>query len=188
EATTCDPQDPATLSDQPKFVPPGGPNGANLRPNNANYLVVNKYSAAQKLDCTVNAGKVNLEQDIYAADGGCYAWEKDIYFKASCSETGGVVSICGDSACTACSSTTNYTSTCEPDPTGGVRRAICVGNAPGLAPFTPTSTNGSTPTTGGNGSATATGTAAAKPTSGAGSLVSGVWGVVGAGIAALALM
>jgi hypothetical protein len=70
---------------------------------NANYLSLSQFNAP---NCD-STGRTT-EQNTFAANGNCYAVEtNNSFFKATCDETQGSLSICRDAACTQCDSLLN---------------------------------------------------------------------------------
>jgi hypothetical protein len=71
---------------------------------NANYMAITQYNGPT---CD-GTGKTTFEQNVFAADGSCFAIEtENSFFKATCTENSGSLTVCKDSACTDCDSLLN---------------------------------------------------------------------------------
>ena len=90
EATGCDSISPESVTEQIWFPEPG--QGTLV---NSNYLTLFGYqNNPSQPQCNIENGRVQLQQETFAADGRCYAWEPDYYFKASCSGNSGTIIYC----------------------------------------------------------------------------------------------
>jgi hypothetical protein len=137
-------------------------------------LQVNKYSGVNT--CETGSSLSSLEQIAYLADGKCYSWEPNYYFKASCSGDGrSALNICSDAQCNNCNQTA-YDGTCQTQANGLPTKGFCVKDNEKPS----TSSNGTT--SGGTSQSTATGTA--KKNNGSGAPTS-ILSVLTAGIFAL---
>ncbi|KAJ1564942.1 hypothetical protein HK096_005425, partial [Nowakowskiella sp. JEL0078] len=107
ESTTCDTVTSSTFTDKPWF-----PNVQFVA--GAKYFSVVAYTStvASQSNCELT-NSTALSVSTYVADGKCYAFEAGYYFKSTCTEAGGQVTMCSDTSCSSCSTPQNVSNTCS---------------------------------------------------------------------------